>query len=255
MTAPEQQSDAREARSHRVISPLLRISLLIGVTIHLAGFLLFRVVSNPLPHRAETRPFVEYVSASSLANDDELEEQAALFDSAPLFIPTRWNASQSMQLVQRNPASGKFPEFEPEINLLVALQPSSLPVTQYLKVDAPIDLLASRFWRFFSDFGQSADPSVAFPSALPVAEVSVVGGVDASLSIPVKLDYTTAVPVSRPVVYYMRVSGSGAGVGAPTLGQSSGNETFDRAAGEWLRLPRTVGQLPGGYLAITVYPW
>lgn len=254
MVASRQQSEERKRRSHWAISPVLRISLLIGIAIHLAGFLMFRVVSNPLPHREDTPPFVQYVSAGSLANDEELEEQAALFDSAPLFIPTRWNASQALQLVQRNGLSGKFPEFEPEINLPAALQPSSLPVAEDFNVEEPIDLLDSRFWRFFSGFGRSTDAIVEFPASLPVAEVSVIGGSEQLLSIPAKLDYTTAAPVSRPVVYYLRVTDGGE-LAVPTLGQSSGNETFDRAAGLWLRLPEVLGQLPGGYLAITVFPW
>ena len=255
MTERRQKSEARKRRSHRVISPLLRISLLIGIAIHLAGFLIFRVVSNPLPHREETRPFVEYVSAGSLANDEELEEQAALFDSAPLFIPTRWNASQSIQFVQRAAVSGKFSEFEPEINLLSALQPSSLPVAQNFNVNKPIDLLNSRFWRFFSGFGQSADRIRELPSSLPVAQISVVGDFSNLLSIPARFEYVTATAVPQPVVYYLRTTIS-RGVGsAPTLGQSSGNEAFDRAAGQWLVLPEVLGQLPRGYLSITIYPW
>jgi hypothetical protein len=190
-----------------------------------------------------------------LANDDELEEQAALFDSAPLFIPTRWNASRSIDLVQLSRVSGKFPEFEPEINLLTALQPSSLPVAQDFNVDEPLDLLNSRFWRFFSGFGQSTDLIGALPSSLPVAEVSVVGDFSRRLSIPVKLDYVTIAAVPQPAVYFLRTSVGWGELGASTLGQSSGNEAFDRAVGEWLRLPEILGQLPKGYLSITVYPW
>lgn len=150
MATSVQQSNRADPRSQRVVSPLLRLALLLGVALHLAGFLLFRVISSPLPERAATPPFVQYVSADSLANDTELEEQAALFDSAPLFIPTRWNASQSSPVYLGDAARGQFPEFEPEIDLLAELQPSSLLVAADLQVNAPIDLLASQFWRLFA---------------------------------------------------------------------------------------------------------
>jgi hypothetical protein len=256
MAELDQQSKRASQRSQRVVSPVLRLALLLGLALHLAGFLFFRVISSPLPDRAETRPFVVYVSADSLASDTELEEQAALFDSAPLFIPTRWNASQAAPVDSRDAARGQFPKFEPEIHLLRELQPSGLLVAHDSNVDTPIDLLASRFWRFFSGFAQSSDSLVALPDSHPVAEISVLGDPMAGgMSLAAELDYTTAAPVSHPVLYYIRVSGSGAVLGAPTLGRSSGNETFDRAAAEWLREAEVLAQLPRGYLSITVFPW
>tara|TARA_B110000285_G_scaffold166780_1_gene186387 strand:- start:566 stop:1336 length:771 start_codon:yes stop_codon:yes gene_type:complete len=254
-TAP-QLSEPATQRSPEMISPLLRVSLLLGVALHLAGFLIFRVVSSPLPDRVATRPYVEYVSAGSLAKNRELEELAALFDSAPLFIPTRWNASQVLVVDPRDGMQGQFPEFEPEIQLLSELQPSSFLVPQNIAVDKPIDLLASRFWRFFAGFAESQRPVVGFPDVAPIAEVSIVGQLAARrLSIPVELSYTTSSSVERPVLYYVRVSGSGLTLSAPTLGRSSGNADFDRAADEWLRRPEMLGQLPQGYLSIKVFPW
>lgn len=251
-----QQTPRMTHRSQKVISPLLWVGLLIGVALHLAGFLVFRVTSSPLPDRGEARPYVEYVSAVSLASDLELEEQAVLFDSAPLFIPTRWNASQVISLNSDDVLREQFPEFEPDVDLLTELQPSSFLVAQNIQVDEPIDLLASRFWRVFAGFAASAIPVEAFLDASPVAEVSVVGQTASSpLSIPVDLDYTTSSSVARPVVYYLRMSGSGMVVGMPTLGQSSGNQDFDSAAAAWLNRPEVFGQLPVGYLSIQVFPW
>ena len=251
-----QQLNRASQRSQQVVSPLLRLALLLGVALHLAGFLCFRVISNSLPERAATRPFVQYVSADSLAHDAELEEQAALFDSAPLFMPTRWNASQISPVNLRDAARGQFPEFEPEINLLRELQPSSLLVACDLNVNAPIDLLASRFWRFFSGFAQSPDALVVLPDSLPVAEIWVLDDpVAATLSLSADLSFTTAVPIARPVLYYLRVSAGGVLLGAPALGRSSGNEAFDAAAAEWLGRPVVRAQLPQGYLSITVFPW
>ena len=256
MPNASQQPSSATHRSQKLISPLLWVGLLFGLALHLAGFLIFRVVSSPLPDRAEARPYVEYVSAGSLASDRELEEQAELFDSAPLFIPTHWNASQVTFDEFEDVLREQFPEFEPKIELQRELQPSSFLVVEAPQVDAPIDLLASRFWRFFSGFGESAVPVVAFEDEPPLAEVSVVGQAALQpISIPVELDYTTASPVARSVVYYIRMSGSGVALSAPTLSQSSGNEAFDLAALKWLRAPEVQGLLPKGYLAVKVFPW
>jgi hypothetical protein len=239
-----------------MISPLLRVGLLLGVAVHLAGFLIFRVVSSPLPNRQPVRPYVEYVSAQSLASDLELEEQAILFDSAPLFIPTRWNASQMIEVEFEDALREQLPEFEPNIQLLSELKPSSFLVPQRIQVSEPVDLLASRFWRFFTGFAESANPVVGFPDVSPVAEVSIVGQEsEGVLSIPVELNYTTSSSVERPAEYYVRVSNDLFFLSAPTLGQSSGNSDFDRAVSEWLSRPEVLRQLPSGYLSIKVFPW
>jgi len=256
MSIAPQLSEPVTQRSPEMISPLLRVSLLLGVALHLAGFLVFRVVSSPLPDRVATGPYVEYVSAGSLANDRELEELAALFDSAPLFIPTRWNASQVLLMDPKDEMQGQFPEFE-QLNLrLKQLQPSIFLVPQNIAVDKPLDLLASRFWRFFAGITESPQSLAEFPDATPIAEVSILGELAARrFSIPVDLSYTTSSSVERPVLYFMRVSGSGLTSYAPTLGQSSGNADFDRAADEWLRRPEVRSQFPQGYLSVKVFPW
>ncbi|MDG2345127.1 MAG: hypothetical protein P8M62_03615 [Opitutae bacterium] len=251
-----QQSQSAPHCSQRLVSPLFRIGLLLGIAIHLAGFLIFRVTSNPLPDREEVGPFVEYVSAGSLAIDRELEEQAELFDSAPLFIPTRWNASHRTTYDLGDALQAAFSDFEPDVDLLGELEPSSFLLTQELLVDEPLDLLATRYWRFFSEITQSAAPVPVFPDNIPVAMVTVAGqGTAPALSLPVKLEYQTTTSVARPVVYYMRITLYGAVLSAPTLGQSSGNVDFDAAVAKWLRRPEVAGQLPKGYLSIKVYPW
>jgi len=251
-----QQSGRMSHQSQRFLSPVLRLALLLGVAVHLAGFLIFRVVSTPLPTREDTAPFIEYVSAGSLASDVALEEQAQLFDSAPLFVPTRWNAAQQIPLVQLDRVRERFPEFEPEIDLLNALQPSSLAVAQSEAVSAPIDLLASKYWSFFKGFGESGSTLQPFPDIGHVAEVTVLGSTFASrsLSLDSGFDFADASLVSQPVVFYLRVSGSGMSVGAPTVVESSGNEAFDVAAREWLMRDQTLGLLPSGYLSVKVYP-
>ncbi|MDP4879840.1 MAG: hypothetical protein NWR36_08140 [Opitutales bacterium] len=138
MAADVESSGQRHVKeSHRFLSPVLSVALMVGIAVHLAGFLIFRVVSNPLPTRDDRAAFVRYVSAGSLAGDLALEEQAQLFDSAPLFVPTQWNAAQNVSLAQRDRVRERFPEFEPAIDLLKALDNSDALIGSVDSVQQP----------------------------------------------------------------------------------------------------------------------
>ena len=118
---------------------------------------MFRLRANYPVDRKLVEPYVTFVSEDSFANDAELEEYAMLFDSAPLFIPTRWNASQLVKINFENTSTGRFSEFEPAIGLFSELEPESLLKANNYRIEQPLDLLNSRFWRFFDDFGRSAE--------------------------------------------------------------------------------------------------
>ena len=248
-------ASARNDKSFRFMSPMLLGALIAGVLVHLAGFLVFRVASNPLPTRDQSAGFVRYVSASSLAGDLALEEQAQLFDSAPLFVPTQWNAAQSVSLMPRDRVRARFSEFEPVIDLVRELRPVSLSVGDEGGVSKPADLLKSRFWVFFEGFGQAREVIVPFPSIGHFAEVVVIGAEDeGALLIESPLKFTDTSVVPEPVSLLLRISSGGVYIGGAVISRSSGNVEFDRAAQNWLRLPETLGQLPAGYLDIKVYP-
>lgn len=253
--AVESSSQRHVKESHRFLSPVLRAALLAGVAVHLAGFLIFRVVSNPLPTRDDQAAFVRYVSASSLAGDLALEEQAELFDSAPLFVPTKWNAAQNVSLAQRDRVRERFPEFEPSIDLMKSLDKSDALIGSVDTVEQPSDLLASRHWVYFEQFGQTDATVQAFADSGHFAEVAVVGSPSQSaVTLECLLEFTDPAPVNEPVQFYLRVGGDGRRFGEALLAKTSGNEAFDRAAKRWLQLPTTIGRLPAGYLSITVYP-
>ena len=101
MQAGDVQSRPDAVTSHRILSPFSCILISVGVCVHLVGFLIFRVVSNPLPTREGISPFVQYVSPGTLLSGAALEERAALFDSAPLFVPGKWNASHNLRPLSR----------------------------------------------------------------------------------------------------------------------------------------------------------
>lgn len=256
MSDVSQNSEHLKPLPLKRVSLLLRVGLWTAIGLHLLVLLLFRMGSNYLPDSEPSKPYVTFVSEKSFAKDVELEEYAMLFDSAPLFIPTRWNASQLVEVDFESVSLGQFPEFEPKIELLSELQPNGLLIADNYRVNKPSDLLASRFWRFFEGFGQSTETVQAFEQTVPVAEVSVIGkSLNPAVSLEVDLESAASFSIPRPVSYTVRRLNEGLIWGTPTLVETSGNEAFDRSVARWLQRPDVLAQLPVGYLSIRVFFW
>jgi hypothetical protein len=252
MRVASAQSNPETRPSQKLLSPFLRVALLLGVCVHLVGFFVFHVISNPLPTREEIRPFVQFVSPDTLLSGAELEEQAVLFDSAPLFVPGQWNAAHNLQPPSRERALLRFPAYEPKIDFSSALVPSSLPTGQTYAVEAPINLLALRFWDLFRGFGQEAAIPQAMEPTGVFAEVRSLAG-EVLQTVPVELGLLSLQAV-RPATYFLRVESGGRAVGRPTLSRGSGDVAFDAAAYTWLLESGFSAGLPVGMFEIRIYP-
>ncbi len=73
-------------------SPLARVALVLGIGVHLAGFLLFRVVSDPVCAEEAPRPFIVWSGPEEGSGNIVRREQSLLLDSEALFLPTPLNA-------------------------------------------------------------------------------------------------------------------------------------------------------------------
>ncbi len=252
MVAGELQSNPEVASSHKMLSPFLRIALLLGVCVHLVGFLVFRVISNPLPTREESQPFVQFVSPNTLLSGAELEEQAALFDSAPLFVPGQWNAAHNLQPPSRDRALLRFPAYEPSEVASAALLPANLPLGQNTEVSAPVDLLALRYWDLFRGFAGKVSVPAELETTGVFAELRSLSGQVLRI-LPVEIELLS-MQATQPATYYLRVEAGGRGVGRPTLSVSSGDTAFDAAAYTWLAESGVSAGMPAGLFQISVYP-
>jgi hypothetical protein len=246
------QSSPEAASSQKLLSPVLRISLLLGVCLHLAGFLVFRVVSNPLATREPSLPFVQYVSPETLFSGAALEEQAELFDSAPLFVPGRWNAAHNLQPPSRDRVLLRFPPYEAEFDLSGELISEGINLSLDSSVTKPIDLLALRYWNLFSALGRTGAEAEALELTGAFAEVRTLNGVVLSL-VPVDVE-VLSMQATQPATYFLRVEAAGRVVGRPTLSHSSGDSAFDAAAYTWLVSSGFPADLPAGFFEIRVYP-
>lgn len=245
------QSKRKIVDPERRFSPFLPIALLLGLCLHMVGFLLFRVSSNSLPTREPSAPFVRYVSLETLLSGAELEEQAALLDSAPLFVPGRWNAAHNLQAPMRDRALLRFPAYRPATDFRSALLPDGLSDGQNYEVAEPADLLALRYWDLFRSFAAAQAPA-EFTATGVFAELRSLDGA-VLRTLPVEIDLLSMQAI-QPATYYLRVESDGRVVGRPTLSISSGHTAFDAAAYIWLTESGFSAGLPAGFLQVSIYP-
>ena len=246
----------RKSREPRIFSPLLCVALVIGLIAHLVGFIGFRVTTKSLPQSNSQAAFLKYTANNSLDELGIADENALLFDSAPLFIPTKWNAAQNLFTDIKTSGRTSFGQYEPAIDLLTDLAPVNLPLPREHYVTTPIDLLDSRYWTFFTDFGefsQQVEPFADYDSFALVRNLNEVGTY-VSQQLSARLNWDKEQLPERFAQFYILQSSAGFSLSGPTLGQSSGSVAFDQAAREWLKSPRTIAQLVPGYLEVSVYP-
>ena len=253
MEVVDTQSGPVGDTKNRILSPFSYVLILLGVCAHLVYFLVFRVVSNPLPTREAMPPFVQFVSPSTLLSGAVLEEQAALFDSAPLFVPGKWNASHNLRPLSRERTLLSFSAYgEPQSDFSTALLSERLPVGLKSAVTEPSDLLALRYWDLFRGVGQTASVVEELEDTGVFVEVRTVEGrvvqtVSAELAV-------LSMQAIQPTTYFQRVEAGGRVLGRPTLSVSSGDTTFDTAAYTWLVESGFSAGLPAGFFEIRVYP-
>ena len=253
MEVVDAQSRPDGDTKNRILSPFSYVLILLGVCAHLVGFFVFRVVSNPLPTREAIPPFVQFVSPSTLVSGAVLEEQAALFDSAPLFVPGKWNASHNLRPISRERTLLSFSAYgEPQSDFSTALITEGLPVGLESAVTEPADLLALRYWDLFRGVGQTASFVEELEDTGVFVEVRTIEGrvvqtVSAELAV-------LSMQAIQPTTYFQRVEAGGRVLGRPTLSVSSGDSTFDTAAYTWLVESGFSAGLPAGFFEIRVYP-
>lgn len=251
---PERTGAARDSRH---VSPLLKMALLLGVLVHLSGFFIFRVISNPLPSREESGAFISLVPTDVGGDEAELTEQASLFDSAPLFIPGEWSSASEVFASRILRDWQVFPDFEPKIELMDEVRPDRLSLSQVTGVKQPSDMLNFRFWDLFSYFGQREAQFEEPESWRSVALVSIMSGSDefsSDFDIRLEADLQSEEFAARPSEFFLNMSAPGLPMGAPTLTQSSGSDALDAAALEWLIRPETLARLPAGFLELRIFP-
>lgn len=232
---------------------LARFAITVGIGVHLAGFLLFRVVAEPTP--APDAPAI-YVSIASKGPDGFGSSDAAdLADSEPLFLPTRWNASTSPQrsVAISGQAASPFDPFPAEVVLGPAEAP--LPAVTPVLPSSARDALELNRGAIFATFGRdetsqpsqiSREPSIMVYDYRTGRSLGSIPPPQAHESPDFPEDW-------RFAEFQVYVDYSGI-VGTPLLLNSSGHESVDRFWSSYLTGNLSSNTLAPGYYRLIAGP-
>ena len=193
--------------------------------------------------------------------EDTLDSSAALelFDTAPIFIPTRWNYGSTVFPRKRVISDAEFVSFEPEIELEESINLNRIEIDSETKNNSILYEYIHfdpRLLALFSN-GSMGDKKVF--SNYRTLKVEILESYEDSefqkesianhtyeindssllsnLSSMIVLLRTQTSLVSKPIIY-----------------QSSSSEVFDEQILEWLKQSENIALLPKGFLKLTFYP-
>ncbi|WOO42537.1 hypothetical protein [Rubellicoccus peritrichatus] len=228
--------------------------IVLGVGIHLAGFLIFRVVAEPTHEPILQEPFVKLLPRTVEASG-ALNESALLSDSEPLFLPTKWNASASpVQTSTTANQASPFDAFAAEIQMGTD-ESGTMFDTKVLIPQSPLEGLELNPGSVFSSFGQ--DVSLDVGGRIPGIKVDVHDYTTGEIQISETLDssgLTIELPEEWRFVEFRVAVDSLGHVGRPVLVDGTGDESVDRALSDYLHSANAVSKLPPGYYRIVLGP-
>jgi len=220
------------------------------------------VLFRPLGHdRTQGRPEpqgpkVDLAQLDEKSGDKVLREQANLFDPTPLFLPTKWNASQRPLPNTVEPLPGQvFSQFGAK--LVFGMEELTLPIeTAWVGPKTPLDMLREQSRDPFIGFDQQDLPLSPLSKRFGVVEVRRMG--DGKLAAVMPLDRAVVLPASRsdwhPAEYVVSVTVAGL-LGRPVNTVSSDFEEVDASLRDYLEKGLHLGErLPPGTYHVVVGP-
>jgi hypothetical protein len=232
------------------------LSILGGILIHLAVFTVLRI--EPPVRKAPFEDFstVLYVGSLNREAAPATLQQAALFDSAPLFMPTRWNpASEMAEVASLKEATEIFDEFPAQLRMPAFLP--GVPSGDSGPADPSILRLPSGPAFVLDRYGrkEALEPQGASggPSFLLNRLDDAASGPAQGPSVPRALQALAPPALWTPTQFYFQVAG-GIPAGLPVLAQSSGFADWDRALQGFISSLGFYRQLEDGYYHLLVYP-
>ena len=183
-----------------------------------------------------------------------LGEQAALFDTEPLFLPTRWNAGRAREVFELSGGAPvpPFPPYDPQIALdaqrwlSVENEPSPALLTAQ-------ELLSARHTNFFSQFGRkrAVEP---LPPRTALIQIRKGGELVEEIAVKNLSDSVLDERLWSPVDFMVLVGADAVFAGEPLLLGSSGSEAADEALRSLLGRYLNAGRLGQGHFRVSVMP-
>lgn len=230
---------------------------LISCIISIMGFALFFLIFS-LPEmsindtKVFNKPFVSFHNLKQSNQEQVLSDQALIFDSEPIFLPSDWNSSP--KILDKEEDEPLFKNFAPHI-ALYDYKTLFTGIDQGLSSLSSIDILNSRFINPFNGIGQQ---SVDFsPLKIRTAFVSIKSLNDfeivQSYEIDEKPDFEISAELWTPIEFLLIVDESGP-ITPLLITEGSGIEEIDNFFKSYVSKQPKLNSLSAGYYEISVSP-
>ncbi len=239
-------------------TPVAMFALAGGLVVHFLAVTAIRfpeIEDRSGPDRAEAFVEVRWPRAGEAA---VWSEQTLLFDSAPLFVPTRWNhASAIDRVASLEEKTGLYSPFIPRLRL----DAEGAPVDRLIRHFEPPELDPLHglvILQGSEGFGEAPSPPARYSQLNPrlrVERLSRSGGAPEVrwFALPETIVEHLPGGLWTSPIFYLDIIQTGL-VGAPVLGQGSGLEPFDQSVREYIDGFDFVRRLEPGYHRVTLVP-
>ena len=223
------------------------ITLILGIS----GYVLFsklNPVGKPFSPKKSVKPSIDYVDLSKSA---VMADQALLEDSAPLFLPTRWNASTSPEANLGDKITG-ISIHPPELH---AVNSTFFKGPQLDFGPQPPRVLSKGLTATFSTLGLAKEITRSSnASGEGVMEIQRMGEEKIhEFPLPKKLLSESKVGFWSPVEFFCTVESLTA-MGSPSQTKFSGINELDQALSRFAKQKVSESGLSSGFYRITAYP-
>jgi len=241
-------------RRWRIMAGLV---LLVGVVTHVILFSLVEVRLGFGPDFEQKAPFIGYQKRTQ-QRDSILLERAILFDSEPLFVPTKWNSASDLNEVARlKDETELFGLFDAVIHLEAgAIDGVNAAWSKRRKSQVrPVDRLDKVMLPPLESLGVEAEAGDSFPLRGARIEVySMVSGSTRRVYVDeIGLDAIKTQQLWSPAIYYLVVD-TELGLLPPLRTNSTGDEGLDNELMDYLGSEEFRGKIGSGYFRVEVGP-
>ncbi len=239
------------------LTPLVVVIVLLGVLVHFSGYSLISSFFNPLQDIPEKEAFVQFPMPDGGVRDALMMEQALLFDSAPLFLPTEWNylSNQDLRGYSDPVLDPLFESFEPAL-AIQSMDYDELGSLSEISIRSEADFLSPQNWSFFEEMGRDSVPLPRLSERSGYLEViqlpsgSIITGEEVTLP---ESDFSAVSGDWRPIHFLLLIDRTGR-VGEPLLSRNSTNDEVDSIWKDWLTGMPVIRRLSPGYYRVEIGP-
>ena len=210
---------------------------------------------------AETGVDFQFIQESNIEDIYQSTATLELLDTAPIFIPTRWNYASTVFPEKRISNDAEFVSVEPIIEVEKTIELNRLD-EDLGNLDYSIlfenTFFDPRLLALFNPNKMQADGRKVFSNNRTL-RVEVIESYDLALhksGDTLEFNYTFYTDVTLgnldPIIVFLR--NEDVLVAQPKVFQASLSELFNKQILEWLNQPRHIALLPKGFLKLTFYP-